>query len=111
MLHRRIPFRTTTTILPDLLLSSAFVRLELCDLGTVHVFHDIVRLPFLERETQSFVGVIFVIGLVLVILDADEVRIDRLRIQRQGDEGVDGRRLGNDLERPRLGAVSNAAAV
>lgn len=37
-----------------------------------------------------------------MVLDLNEVRIYSIRVQTQRDEGVDSRRLGDDLERPAL---------
>lgn len=46
--------------------------------------------------------IIFVVGLILVILDLDEVRINSIRVQAQRDEGVDSGSFGDDFERPAL---------
>ena len=63
---------------------------------------DLISLPFLEAEPNSFVAVIFVVGLVLVILDSDEVRVDSFRIEGERDESVDGGRFRDYFECPRL---------
>jgi hypothetical protein len=48
------------------------------------------------------VRVVFIIRLVLVVLDLDEVRVHSVGVEGQRDESVDSGRLGDDLERPRL---------
>ena len=40
-------------------------------------------------------GVIFVVGLVFVVLDLDEVGVDSGGVERKGDEGVDGSGFGD----------------
>ena len=37
-----------------------------------------------------------------MVLDLDEVRIDRGGVEGEGDEGIDGSGLWNDLEGPGL---------
>lgn len=63
---------------------------------------DIVCLPLLEAETQAFVRVIFVIGLILVVLDTDEVRINCGRVKTQADKRIDGGLLVDSQESPAL---------
>lgn len=85
-----------------ILFPGPLVRLELLDLLAIHVLHDLIGLPFLEREADAFVRVVFVVGLILVELDADEVRLDRLGVERKADEGVDGGGFGDQAEGPGL---------
>lgn len=61
---------------------------------------NLIRLPLLEAEAYALVGVVLVVGLVLVVLDAHEVRVDGLGVEGKGDEGVDCCGLGDDLEGP-----------
>ena len=102
VLSRRVTLSGATTILPDVLLTRPLIRLKLLHLGAVHVLHNLVRLPFLEAETQTLVRVVLIVRLILVVLDLDEVAVDGGRVQRQGDEGIDGGGFGNDFESPRL---------
>ena len=83
-----------------MLLPRPLVRLKLLHLGTVHELHDLIRLPFLEAESQPLVRIVLVVCLILVVLDLNEVAVDGGRVERQGDEGVDGRRFRDDFERP-----------
>lgn len=46
--------------------------------------------------------VVFVVGLILVVLDLDEVGIDGLGVERKADEGVDGGGFGDEAEGPGL---------
>ena len=66
------------------------------------MLHDRIGLPFLEAETQSLVGVVLVIGLVLVVLELDEVAVDGGRVEGEGDERIDGGGFGDDFEGPAL---------
>ncbi len=47
-------------------------------------------------------AVVFVVGLVFVVLDADEVGVFGGRVEGEGDEGVDGGGFGDDAEGPGL---------
>lgn len=85
LLRRCIALSGPTSILPDSLLSSAFVSLKCLDLRTIHHLHDIVRLPFLEGEPEALVAVVFVIGLIFVVLHLDEVAVDGVRGERERD--------------------------
>ena len=76
-----LPILSTTTVSVDACLRSALVGLEFGDLWTIHVLHNLVRLPFFEAEAKPFVRIILVVSLVLMILDLDEVRVDRCWIQ------------------------------
>ena len=88
---------------PDLILPGALVLLKHLHLGAIHELHDLIGLPLLERKAEAFVAVVFVIGLVFVVFDTDEVGVCGGRVDREGDEGVDGGGFGNDFERPGLG--------
>ena len=70
------------------------------DLGAVHVLDNIVGLPLLEAEARALVRVVLVVGLVLVVLDLDEVRVDSVRVKGERDEGVDRGGLGDEFEGP-----------
>lgn len=105
LLRRRLSFRRTAPVRFHRRLGRSLVRLKLRDLGAIHVLHHLIGLPLLEAEAQPLVRVVLVVGLVLVVLDADEVGVLRLRVEREGDEGVDGGGLGDDLEGPGLEGV------
>lgn len=83
-----------------MLLAGPLIRFKLLHLRTIHMLHDLIRLPLLEGEAQPLVGVIFVVGLILVVLDLDEVAVDGGRVEGEGDEGVDGGGFGDDFEGP-----------
>ena len=83
-----------------MLLARPLIRLKLLHLRTIHELHDLIRLPFLEAKTQPLVRVVLVIRLILVVLDLDEVALDGGWVEREGDEGIDGRGLGDDFESP-----------
>lgn len=85
-----------------MLLPGPAIGLEQLDLLAVHVLHDLIGLPFLEAEAEAFVRVVLVVGLILVVLDPDEVGVDRFGIKGQADEGVDGGGFGDDFEGPGL---------
>ena len=46
--------------------------------------------------------VIFVVGLIFVVFDADEIGVDGVGVEGEGDEGVDGGGFGDDFEGPGL---------
>lgn len=54
-------------------------------------------------------AVIFVVRLIFVIFDADEVAVDRLRVQGKSYECVDSCSLGDDLEGPGLEKFSSCS--
>ena len=56
----------------------------------------------LERKPNTLVRVVLVVGLVLVVLDLDEVAVDGRRVQTQTDKRVDRGGLWDDLECPAL---------
>jgi len=88
------------SIPPDRLLGSTLVLLKVLDLIAVHVLDNIVGLPLLEAETKALVRVVLVVGLILVVLDLDEVRVNGVWVERERDEGVDGGSLWDELEGP-----------
>lgn len=92
----------STPILPNMLFPSILILDEILDILTVHMFSNLIRLPLLEREAQSFVRVIFVIRLVLVVLDTDEVRVHCFRVKRECDKRINSRSLGDYFECPGL---------
>lgn len=47
-------------------------------------------------------AVVLVISLILVVLHLDEIRVHGVRVEAERDQGVDGSRLGDDLESPGL---------
>lgn len=61
-----------------------------------------IRLPLLEAEADPFVRVVFVVGLVFVVFDLDEVGIYGGGVEREGDEGVDSGGFRDEGEGPRL---------
>ena len=83
-----------------MLLASALVHLKLLHLRAIHELHNLIRLPFLEAEAQTFMRVILVVGLILVVLDLDEVAVNGGRVERERDESVDGGGFGDDFEGP-----------
>lgn len=85
ILGRRISFGRTTTICIDRLLCSSLVSFELFNLWTIHVLHDLISLPLFETEAKTFVRVVFVIGLIFVVFDLDEVGILGRRVEGERD--------------------------
>lgn len=51
---------------------------------------------------DASVGVVLLVGLVLVVFDLDKVAIDRGRVKREGDEGIECDGLGKNLWGPGL---------
>ena len=99
---RSISILASTTIFPDVLFSSACINLEDFYLLAVHVLHDFVCLPFLEAKAYALVAVVLIVGLILVVLDADEIRVRRCRLEGEGYEGVDYGSFRNAFESPGL---------
>lgn len=66
------------------------------------MLHNIVGLPLLETEPETLVGIIFIVGLVLVVFDLDEVGVLGGGIKGEGDKRVDGGGLGDEFEGPGL---------
>lgn len=60
---------------------SAGICLEHLNLLSIHVFHDIVRLPLLEAEANALVRVVLVVSLVFVVLNLDEIGIHGGRVK------------------------------
>lgn len=100
--HRRSSSLASTPIGPARLFAGILISFEHLYFKTIHILHDVIRLPLLKRRSEAFVRVVFVVGLVLVVLDANEIAVDSGRVKGQANEGVDDSRLGDDLERPRL---------
>ena len=74
--RRRSLLRQPTPILPHMLLPGALILLELLQLGTIHQLGHVIRLPLLELKPEAFVAVVFVVGLVFVVFDLDEVGVN-----------------------------------
>jgi hypothetical protein len=102
VLLRRITLLIASTILLHRLLGSALVLLKVLHLLRIHVLHHSVGLPLLKAEAHSFMAVVLVVGLILVVLHLDEVRVHGVRVEAERDQCVDGGRLGDDLESPGL---------
>ena len=66
------------------------------------MLHDLIGLPLLEAEAQPLVRIVLVVGLVLVVLDLDEVALDGGGVEGQGDESVNGGGFGDEFEGPGL---------
>ena len=79
------------------------VGLESLHIWAVHHACDLVGLPLFERKAGACVGVVFAVRLVLVVLDLGKVRVGGIRIEGEGDEGVDGGGFDATREGPRLG--------
>lgn len=92
----------TSTILLHGFLGSVLVLLKVLHLFAIHVLHDIIRLPLLEAETETFMAVVLVVCLILMVLDLNKVRVYSVGIEGKRYEGVDGCCFGDDFEGPRL---------
>lgn len=66
------------------------------------MLHHRIGLPLLEAEPQALMRIVFVIGLVLVVFDLDELAVDCVRREGEGHERVDGCGFGDDFESPTL---------
>lgn len=66
------------------------------------MFYHIIGLPFLEAKAEPLVGVILIVGLILMVLDLDEIRIHSSWVKGEGDEGIDGGGFREEFESPRL---------
>ena len=95
ILSRCLPLRSTTSILPNSLLPSTLIILKFLQLRTIHKLGHIIRLLFLEAKPETFMAVIFVIGLVLVILHLDEIAINGVWCEGQRDKSVEGCDFGD----------------
>ena len=101
ILLRRL--RNTILVLAHFLpMLALIILLEELHVLAVHLTRDLVRLPLLEREPGPGVRVILGVRLVLVVLDADEVAVNRGGVERERDERVDGGRFDTAGECPRL---------
>ncbi len=49
------------------------------------MLHDLISLPLFETEAKTFVRVVFVIGLIFVVFDLDEVGILGRRVEGERD--------------------------
>ena len=102
VLYRSITVLSPATIFLDSILASTFVLLEVLHLFRIHILHNLISLPLLEREASAFVRVVFVISLILVILQLNEIGVDSRGIEGQGNKSVDGGGLWDELKSPRL---------
>jgi hypothetical protein len=102
VLLRRITLLVASAVLLHRLLRSTLVLLKVLDLLRIHVLHHSIRLPLLEAEAQALVAVVLVVGLILVVLHLDEIRVYSVGIEAERDQCVDSGRLGNNLKSPRL---------
>jgi len=75
------------------------------------VLHHGIGLPLLEAEPQPFMRVVLVVGLVFVVFDLDEVVVDGVGREGEGDERVDGGRFGDELECPTLVPHTQGLAI
>jgi hypothetical protein len=82
--------------------AGSLISLERRNLLRINVLGHLIRLPLLECEPQAFMAVVFIICLVLVVLDADEVAVHGLRVQGKSHKCIDSGSFGNDFEGPRL---------
>lgn len=80
ILHRRLVL--PTPILPPFLLPRIPIPLKRRHLLAIHMLGHLIRLPLLERRAQPLVRVVLVVRLILMVLDADEVAIDGIWVQR-----------------------------
>lgn len=62
----------------------------------------IISMPLLERKAKALIATVFLISLVLMALDSNEVIIPSRRIQAQAHKMCDSGRFGDVSERPRL---------
>lgn len=94
------------TILFHMLLPRIFVGFEYRYLLAIHVLCHLISLPFLECKSKTLVAIVFVICLVFMVLDSDEIAVHGFGIKGERHECVDGGCLGNNFESPRLNEVS-----
>ena len=66
------------------------------------MLHNLISLPLLKREASAFMRVVFVVGLILVIFQLNEVGVDSRGIKGQGNKSVNRGGLRDELEGPRL---------
>lgn len=62
-------------------LASVLVRLESRHLLAIHMLRNLICLPFLEAEAESFMTVIFIICLILVVLHSYEVAVHSFGVE------------------------------
>ena len=89
-------------MLPHLFLPSPLILLKYLHLRAIHMLHDLIGLPLLERKPEAFVRIVLVVSLVLVVFYLDEVRVCGGGVEREGHERVDGGGFGDDFEGPGL---------
>ena len=102
ILGRCVSILLARPVLPHVLLAGVLVRLKELNLLAIHMLHHVIRLPLLEAEAHALVAVVLIVGLILVILDLDEVRVDGYGVKGQRDQRVDGGCLGDPAEGPAL---------
>lgn len=100
ILDRSISPARTASICPHMLLAGTLISLESLHLRTIHVLHHGISLPLLEAEAESLMAVILVIGLIFVILHLDEVAVDGVWREGEGDECVQRRDFGDVFRLP-----------
>ena len=98
----RIAINITRAILPDGLLTSHLVLLEICNLFRIHMLCHLICLPFLKREAKSLMTVVLVVGLILVILNTNKPSFLTPRLERKTNKSIDRCSLRDDLECPTL---------
>ena len=81
---------------------SILVRSEGFHLLTIHMLGHLVRLPFLESKSQPLVTVVLIIGLILVVLDSNEITVYSFGVEGKSNKGIDCCGLRNDFEGPGL---------
>lgn len=69
----RATLSRSTAICIGCLFCGSLVSFEFFDLWTIQVLHDLVGLPFLETKAKTFMRVIFIVGLIFVVFDLNEI--------------------------------------
>lgn len=70
------------------------------------MLHHRIGLPLLEAEPHALMRVVLIVSLVFMVFHLDEVAVDGVWGEGEGDERVDGGRFGEELECPALPVVS-----
>lgn len=83
-----------------MLLARALIRLKFLHLLTTHNLRHLISLPLFEAEPSALVAIVFVVLLVLVVFNLDDVTVDGGWVEREGDEGVHVCGFGNESESP-----------
>ncbi len=94
-------------VFPHIFLPGILISFKDCYLLRIHMLGHLIRLPLLELESHSLMAVIFIICLIFVILDADEVAVHCLGIEGKSDECVDCSGFGDEFKGPGLELVSS----